>query len=133
MKIFKFLVVFIVGVLVFNFILVIQAQILRPLLFPTITLIPIQYIFIIPSIFTLLIGWILWKKMTSGASLYVLGGGVIVGLGGFILGFFGPMIFAPEANQGPLLGIFITGPLGLLIGLIGGGIFWSVKKKGLSE
>ena len=35
---------------------------------------------------------------------------------GFVGGFFGPMILAPEANQGPLLGIFITGPLGFLTG-----------------
>lgn len=41
---------------------------------------------------------------------------------GFAAGFFGPMIFAPGANQGPLLGIFITGPLGFLAGL-GWGIF----------
>jgi hypothetical protein len=33
-------------------------------------------------------------------------------------GFLGPMILAPEANQGPLLGIFITGPLGLVVGAI---------------
>jgi len=35
----------------------------------------------------------------------------------FALGFFGPMILVPDANQGPLLGIFYTGPLGLLGGL----------------
>lgn len=45
---------------------------------------------------------------------------VIVGGFGFAAGFFGPMIFAPGANQGPLMGIFITGPLGA----IGGGILW---------
>ena len=39
---------------------------------------------------------------------------------GFAAGFFGPIVFAPEANQGPLLGIFITGPLGFLIGLLWG-------------
>ncbi len=43
--------------------------------------------------------------------------GVILGAIGFACGFVGPVIFAPEANQGPLLGIFITGPLGFLIGL----------------
>jgi hypothetical protein len=37
-------------------------------------------------------------------------------------GFLGPMILAPEANQGPLLGIFITGPLGLVVGAIAGAI-----------
>ena len=43
-------------------------------------------------------------------------------LGGlaFAAGFVGPIIFAPDANQGPLLGIFITGPAGFLIGLIYG-------------
>jgi hypothetical protein len=45
---------------------------------------------------------------------------LIVGGIGFCAGFFGPMVFAPDANQGPLLGIFITGPLGALLGAIGG-------------
>ena len=39
---------------------------------------------------------------------------------GFALGFFGPMVFAPSANQGPMLGIFITGPLAFVCGLIWG-------------
>jgi len=38
----------------------------------------------------------------------------------FLLGFFGPLIATPDANQGPLLGIFLTGPLGLVAGLIWG-------------
>ena len=42
---------------------------------------------------------------------------VIFGLIGFIPGFFGPIVFAPEANQGPLLGVFITGPIGAVVGL----------------
>lgn len=37
-------------------------------------------------------------------------GALILGGLGFVAGFFGPMIFAPEADQGPMLGIFITGP-----------------------
>ncbi len=37
---------------------------------------------------------------------------------GFGAGFLGPLIFNPGANQGPLLGIFITGPAGLFLGLI---------------
>lgn len=43
--------------------------------------------------------------------------GLAIGGLAFAIGFFGPMILAPDANQGPLLGIFITGPLGLLLGL----------------
>lgn len=43
--------------------------------------------------------------------------GLILGGIGFAAGFFGPMVFAPGANQGPLLGIFITGPGGFVLGL----------------
>ncbi|MGH3055198.1 MAG: hypothetical protein ACRDL7_09505, partial [Gaiellaceae bacterium] len=43
-------------------------------------------------------------------------GGLIVGAIGFAIGFFGPLIWAPGANQGPLLGIFITGPIGFVAG-----------------
>ena len=46
--------------------------------------------------------------------------GVIMGVIGFVGGFVGPLIFTPEANQGPLLGIFITGPLGFVLGLVVG-------------
>jgi hypothetical protein len=45
---------------------------------------------------------------------------VILGVIGFLGGFIGPMIFTPGANQGPVLGIFITGPLGVVIGAIVG-------------
>ena len=38
----------------------------------------------------------------------------------FALGFFGPMILSPSSNQGPLLGILITGPLGTVFGFIVG-------------
>lgn len=44
----------------------------------------------------------------------------LIGLAGFLLGFVGPILLAPEANQGPLLGIFITGPLGAIVGAIMG-------------
>ena len=43
---------------------------------------------------------------------------LILGAVGFIAGFFGPLTFSPDANQGPLLGIFITGPGGALLGLV---------------
>ena len=48
--------------------------------------------------------------------------GCLLGTIGFAGGFFGPLIFTPEANQGPLLGIFITGPLGFIAGAIGGAL-----------
>jgi hypothetical protein len=41
-----------------------------------------------------------------------------LGVVGFLCGFFGPMLLAPEANQGPMLGIFISGPGGAALGAI---------------
>jgi hypothetical protein len=49
-------------------------------------------------------------------------GGLILGGIGFVAGFFGPIIFRPEANQGPLLGIFVTGPLGFVLGAVVGAL-----------
>ncbi len=37
---------------------------------------------------------------------------VTLGATGFVAGFFGPIALNPEANQGPLLGMFVTGPGG---------------------
>lgn len=41
-----------------------------------------------------------------------------LGLLGFLAGFFGPIVLNPEANQGPLVGIFISGPAGAFLGLV---------------
>jgi hypothetical protein len=60
------------------------------------------------------------------ASSIVLGAVILGGLG-FAGGFFGPIIFMPGANQGPLLGIFITGPLGFVFGAVAGAIYWFVR------
>jgi hypothetical protein len=59
---------------------------------------------------------------TSVAVMAGLGAAILGGLG-FVAGFFGPMIFAPDANQGPMLGLFITGPAGLVIGAIAGAVY----------
>lgn len=60
-----------------------------------------------------------------GCLVHAILGAVLLGGLGFIGGFFGPLIFAPEANQGPLLGIFITGPLGFVLGgLLGALVGW---------
>jgi hypothetical protein len=40
----------------------------------------------------------------------------------FLAGFIGPMIVVPSANQGPMVGIFITGPLGVVTGAVLGGL-----------
>jgi len=67
-----------------------------------------------------------WNGTAEGStSVAVMAGlgAVILGGLGFVAGFFGPMIFAPEANQGPMLGLFITGPAGVVIGAIAGAIY----------
>jgi len=46
-----------------------------------------------------------------------------------VAGFVGPIIITPDANQGPLLGIFITGPLGFILGLLIGFIISIIKKR----
>lgn len=53
--------------------------------------------------------------------------GLVVGALTFALGFLGPIALAPDANQGPLLGIFITGPLGLVLGLLLGA--WRERRR----
>jgi MFS family permease len=53
---------------------------------------------------------------------------IICGLGlgfiSFLAGFLGPIFLKPESNLGPILGIFVTGPLGFLVGLLLGTL-WS--------
>lgn len=75
-------------------------------------------------------GWYVWRKTGSAPGdliSSVFYGAIVLGGIGFSAGFFGPMIFDPGANQGPLLGIFITGPLGFLLGGAGGFIYWLTR------
>jgi len=80
------------------------------------------------------VGWLVWKRpadrsTSSGLSRAVGIGVAVVGGIGFCGGFFGPLLFDPQANQGPLLGIFITGPIGAIVGGIGGAVYWGVRRK----
>ncbi len=52
---------------------------------------------------------------------------VVLGVVGFVCGFVGPMVFSPDANQGPMLGIFITGPGGALLGAMLGVIVGAAR------
>ena len=89
----------------------------------------------IPSVISLLcalgVGRYVWTKLGSAPHELMastLLGAVVLGAIGFCGGFFGPIFFTPEANQGPLLGIFITGPLGFLLGAVGGFLYWLLHK-----
>jgi len=50
----------------------------------------------------------------------------VVGGISFAAGYFGPIFFS-DSNLGPLLGIFVTGPLGFLFGALMG-VVWSIIK-----
>ena len=82
--------------------------------------------------------WFTWNKLGNrqiqmGPLSSVCLGAIVMGAIGFCAGFFGPIIFMPGANQGPLLGIFITGPLGFIVGGgIGGILYWRSRRRGNS-
>lgn len=78
-------------------------------------------------------GRFIWTRHTGaapGLGRAMGRGALTLGAIGFVGGFFGPMIFAPGANQGPLLGLFITGPAGVVLGGVAGAIWWFTKTKG---
>ncbi len=74
-----------------------------------------------------------WLRLAdvSQAGPFAYAGLGALALGGlsFAVGFFGPMLFAPGANQGPLLGIFITGPAGVVLGGLAGWLY-GLKRHG---
>ena len=77
-------------------------------------------------------GWFVWSKLKSaqyGLTSNILIGAILFGGIGFSAGFFGPIFFAHQANQGPLLGIFITGPLGFVLGGIAGFLYWKIRAR----
>ena len=53
----------------------------------------------------------------------------IVGVVCFLIGFVGPLIFSPGSNTGPMLGIFITGPLGAVVGAVCGVVIGLVVRR----
>jgi hypothetical protein len=92
---------------------------------------PLWSSFAVAMIAALLVGryvWVQTQPLRAGLARSVVLGALVTGAVAFSVGFFGPIIFTPNANQGPLLGIFITGPLGLVLGAVGGAIYWFVRK-----
>ena len=87
---------------------------------------------------SLRVAFCLGSALTSGSLLLLLpalwpdtgrsGGPVQTGLkwggiiGGIALlgGFLGPLVFFPDANLGPFLGLLVTGPLGWSVGTVAG-------------
>jgi len=72
-----------------------------------------------------------WKLIAGekmNALTAVIGGALILGGLFFTLGFLGPMIIAKDTSQGPMIGIFIAAPLGVILGGIGGYVYVSRKR-----
>ncbi|HVY70907.1 MAG TPA: hypothetical protein VHH73_13325 [Verrucomicrobiae bacterium] len=63
---------------------------------------------------------------------YAVAGGLIFFAIGFALGFLGPMMLKPQANQGPLLGIFFTGPLSFPLGAVAGLAYERIRGRNLN-
>lgn len=62
--------------------------------------------------------WVWWSMQAGKGGILgtVFRWAATAGAVGFCLRFFGPMILAPQSNQGPLLGILVTGPFGFMAG-----------------
>lgn len=54
--------------------------------------------------------------------------GWIVGGIGLALGYVGPLLITPKATLGPLSGIFLTGPLGFVLGALGAAVFHESRR-----
>jgi len=97
-----------------------------------VALIPAIYLSRIPQLISLFMSFPFWSatllSFLAAAGIHIrdcrrtalfgLIGCVVIGGIAFIAGYIGPIVFTPSANQGPLLGIFITGPLGSLVGTL---------------
>jgi hypothetical protein len=102
----------------------------------TLTVLPEALAWLQPIAALAFAAWVahrVWRGLVVASdgslAIHVGMGAAILGGLGFVLGFFGPMIFAPEANQGPMLGLFITGPGGAVLGAIAGWLVW-MKRRG---
>lgn len=76
---------------------------------------------------------LIWRSMRAkagGILAITASWAAIAGAIGFCGGFFGPIIFTPGANQGPLLGLFVTGPLSFIAGGICGLIYALWRRPG---
>ncbi len=83
-----------------------------------------------------LAGWFAWKLVSgekANTIIAVIGGALILGGLFFVIGFLGPMAISKDTDQGPMIGIFIAAPLGVIIGAISGYIYASRQNTGVGE
>ena len=58
------------------------------------------------------------SRWARSVARWCVGTAAAVGGVGFLAGFVGPILLRPDSPQGPLLGIFVTGPLGAVGGAV---------------
>ncbi|MBY0485104.1 multidrug ABC transporter permease [Nitrosomonas sp.] len=83
-----------------------------------------------------LAAWFTWKLVSgekANTIIAVIGGALILGGLFFVIGFLGPMAISKDTDQGPMIGIFIAAPLGVVIGAISGYIYASRQNTGVGE
>ena len=73
--------------------------------------------------------WMRADSLPKHVAACTFSGALLFGAIGFVAGFLGPLIFMPEANQGPLLGIFVTGPAGVLLGAVAGLVYGLARSR----
>lgn len=78
---------------------------------------------IVALVVAIVVAWRTWVRTAAGDITPAMAAGfgaAIVGSFGLTVGFLGPILVMPEFTEGPLLGIFLTGPLGAMVGAVGG-------------
>ncbi len=71
-----------------------------------------------------------WAGSRGGSVTRWTGGlALLVGAIGFAGGFFGPLLFQKDSPQGPLFGIFATGPYGAILGAIIGLVIAVIRQR----
>ena len=78
------------------------------------------------AVLSALIVWKKTKHISNNLATHIIVGGLIVEPIGFTLGFFTSIVMTPVSNYGPLTGIFIAAPIGFVIGLLSGWIYWKM-------
>ncbi|MBY0475229.1 MAG: multidrug ABC transporter permease [Nitrosomonas sp.] len=67
--------------------------------------------------------WFTWELISGekiNTLIAVIGGALILGGLFFTVSFLGPMVIAKDTSQGPMIGVFIAAPLGMILGGMGG-------------
>lgn len=83
-----------------------------------------------------LAAWFAWKLVSgekANTIVAVIGGALILGGLFFVIGFLGPMAISKDTDQGPMIGLFIAAPLGLIVGAIGGYVYTSKRNAGVGD